>query len=112
MRQMGVKQEELPAEEVIIRLADRDIIIPVPTVMLVDMMGQVSFQISGEVEERPREAAPEISDADVDAVVSQCGCTPEEARKKLEENSGDIAKAYLLIKFSLAEKERRPDAGL
>ena len=48
MKQLGIKQEEIPATEVIIRLEDRELIIAKPSVSKVDMMGQETFQITGE----------------------------------------------------------------
>ena len=52
MKQMGVKSEDIPADEVIIRSAGKEIVISNPTVTKVNMMGQDSFQISGSVSER------------------------------------------------------------
>ena len=95
MRSMGVQQEELAATEVIIRLADKELVIPEPTVAIVKMMGQETFQISGAVEERPLSAVPEISQDDVDSVVAQTGATPERARDALKLNNGDLAKTIL-----------------
>ncbi|MEK6822576.1 MAG: nascent polypeptide-associated complex protein, partial [Nanoarchaeota archaeon] len=84
MRQMGVQQEELPATEVIIKLADRELVIAHPSVALVKMMGQESFQISGDVEVRPLEAASDFPDNDVEAVVSKTGTTVAQAPEALE----------------------------
>ena len=95
MRQMGIQQEELPATEVIIKLADRELVIAHPSVAIVKMMGQESFQISGDVHERSLETTSAFNDGDIDAVIAQTGTTPEQARDALERSQGDIAKAIL-----------------
>ncbi len=43
MKQMGVKSEEIPADEVIIKSQDKEIVISNPQVQKVNMMGQESF---------------------------------------------------------------------
>ena len=95
MRQLGVEQQEIEAEQVIIRLADKDLVIDQPSVAIVNMMGQESFQVSGDVREVSH--SPAISDADIDAVVSQTKAGREDALKALQEADGDIAKAILSI---------------
>jgi len=52
MEQMGVKQKEIEATEVIIKTKDKDILIKNPQVMKITMMGNESFQVSGVVEEK------------------------------------------------------------
>lgn len=102
MRQMGIQQVDIPATKVIIKSEEKDIIIINPSVQKVNMMGQETFQISGEVhEETPREAlpasesAPEISEEDVKTVMAQAGASEKKARKALEEAQGDLAKAII-----------------
>ena len=55
MKKMGIAQQPVEAQEVVIRCADRDIIISNPDVVKVNMMGQMTFQISGTAVERKRE---------------------------------------------------------
>ena len=55
MKQMGIKQEELDASEVIIKLKDKNITIAQPSVLKVNMSGQESFQISGNIIETSKE---------------------------------------------------------
>ena len=62
MKKMGINQEEMDAQEVIIRLADRDLVITNPEVSKVNMMGQETFQVIGEPVERERDVAPDISE--------------------------------------------------
>lgn len=98
MKRMGIQQVDIPATEVIIRTADSEIVIANPSVAKVNMMGQETFQISGNAVERELSSAPDISDDDVKAVVEQAGVGEEEARKALEAHNGDIAEAILSLK--------------
>ncbi len=94
MKQMGVKQEEIDAEEVIIKCSDKELIIRNPNVQKVNMMGQESLQITGEIEERKIEDE-KFTDDDVKLVVEQTNCSEKKAREFLEKNNGDIAKTIL-----------------
>ena len=94
MKQLGMKMEEIDAEEVVIKCADKDIVILNPEVAKVDMRGQVSFQITGEPSERSKE---KFSAEDIQMVVEQTGCTEDVAMKTLEE-TGDLAGAILKLK--------------
>lgn len=95
MRKMGMEQEELEATEVIIRTAEKEIVFSQPSVSKVKMMGQESWQISGEYEERSRDSKVEISEDDIQTVVAQTGKHSEEARKAIEKHNGDLAAAIL-----------------
>ncbi|HLC66480.1 MAG TPA: nascent polypeptide-associated complex protein [Candidatus Nanoarchaeia archaeon] len=95
MQRMGIKQEDIPATEVIIRTADKELVITDPQVAKIKMMGQESFQISGQVHERVKTV--EMSAEDIQAVVDQAGCTAEEAEQALKNAGGDIAAAILTL---------------
>ena len=95
MKQLGIKQEEIPAIEVIIRLEDRELIIPKPSVSKVDMMGQEPFQITGEVIERELPQAEEISPEDVKTVMEQTGASENRAKEALNRHNGDLAKTII-----------------
>jgi len=95
MKKMGMKQEDIDASEVIIKCSDKEIIIRNPEVAKIDMMGKQNFQISGDVEER---SLSSFNEEDVSTVVSQAGCSEEEAKEALERNNGDIAKTILELK--------------
>ena len=90
MKKMGVKQEEIPALEVVIKTNEGNLLIKDPQVMKVEMMGQESFQITGELVEESG-----ISGDDVKMVVEQAGVSEEEAREALEKSDGDLAEAIL-----------------
>ncbi len=98
MKKMGIKQVEIDAEEVIIRTKDKEIVITNPSVSKVNMMGQETYQITGQEEERSLSTEPTISEEDVKTVMDQTGKTEEECRKALEESSGDLAEAILSLK--------------
>ena len=65
MKQLGMTQVDIPAIEVIIKTAEKNIIITNPSVAKVNMMGQENFQISGEIHEQELDTTPEISEEDV-----------------------------------------------
>jgi nascent polypeptide-associated complex subunit alpha len=94
MKKMGMQAVPIEAEEVIIRTGERDIVITNPQVTRVNAMGQDSFQIAGEVEERSHER---FSSEDVSMVMDKAGVGEEEAKAALEEE-GDIASAILKLK--------------
>jgi nascent polypeptide-associated complex subunit alpha len=95
MQRMGIKQEEIDAEEVIIRCADKEIIIKNPDVQKIDMAGNKSFQISGDIHER---AISKITEEDIKTVMDQAEVSKEKAIKALEDNDGDLAAAILSLK--------------
>ena len=98
MKRLGIKQEEIEALEVIIRTADREIIIANPQVSKVNMMGQETFQVSGIIDERPLSSEPEISEEDIKTVAEQTGASDKEAKLAIEKNNGDLAKAIMDLK--------------
>ena len=98
MKKMGMQQEDLDAEEVIIKLADRTIIISNPDVAKVNMMGQETYQIVGEVREEVRDTTPNIDDEDIDIVISQTSASREDAIDAINDAEGDLAQAILSLK--------------
>ena len=95
MKSLGMKQEEIEASEVIIKCPDKELVIRNPSVQKVNMMGQESLQISGDIEEKSIES---FSEEDIKMVSEQTECSEEEARESLEKNEGDIAKSILELK--------------
>ena len=100
MKQMGIKNEEIDAERVVIEKADGSkIIVKSPSVQAIEMQGQKSFQIGGNIRVEAGEAAAgEKTDADI--IMEECGCTREEAEKALAKANGDLAEAILSLKGS------------
>ncbi|HLC97514.1 MAG TPA: nascent polypeptide-associated complex protein [Candidatus Nanoarchaeia archaeon] len=97
MKQMGIQQVDIPAMEVIIKTAEKEIVISNPSVAKVNMMGQETFQISGEVHERKKATPSEISPEDIKTVQEQAGVAEATARKALEEHQGDLAEAIVSL---------------
>lgn len=98
MKKLGMKQEEIEATEVIIRTADKELVIANPSVSKVNMMGQETFQIAGEVEERGLSSEPDINEDDIKTVMEQAGVDEEEAKEAIKENKGDLAAAIMQLK--------------
>ena len=81
MKKMGIKQEEIEASQVIIKTAEADLVINNPSVQKVNMMGQETFQIAGEIEEQAISEEPEINEEDVNTVIEQTGVEKEKAQE-------------------------------
>jgi len=96
MRKMGISQQEIDAVEVVIKTAEKEIVISNPQVSKVNMMGQETFQVIGNVEERLKK--PEISEEDVRTVMEQAGVNEKKALLALENNNGDLAAAIIELK--------------
>lgn len=97
MKRMGIKQEEIDAELVIIKTHSKDIIIKNPQVSRVNMMGQETFQVAGHITEAARDSVPLISEEDTATVVEQTNCTKEEAFEALSQSKGNLAEAILKL---------------
>ncbi len=93
MKKMGVKQQNIDASEVIIKTHEKDIIISEPQVARIEMRGQETFQISGNVSEQ----SPK-KEEDIKTVSEQAGVSLEEAARALEEANGDLAEAIMKLK--------------
>lgn len=103
MQKMGMKIDEIDGvTEVLIRTATREIIIEQPVVTSVVVQGQRMYQVTGgSAHERTpsaEAAQPEVSEEDVNLVVTQTGKTVDEARAALKESGGDLAEAILRLK--------------
>jgi len=98
MKKMGIAQQEIEATEVIIKCPDKELVISEPNVSKVNMMGQQTLQVVGEIQERPLSTKPDISEDDIKTVVEQANCSEEEAKKAIEECNGDLAEAILSLK--------------
>lgn len=94
MKQMGISQNEIPSQRVIIEKTDNSkIIIENPSVTKINMQGQESFQITGDVKEETAE--DKITEDDIKTVMEKTGCNQEQAEKILESTKGDLAEAIL-----------------
>lgn len=102
MKKMGMNMKELDnVEQVVITLKDKEIVIKNAEVSIMKAMGQETYQISGDAEERIKgsedDASIEISDDDVELVASQTGVSADKARAVLEEVGGDLAEAIMKL---------------
>ncbi len=97
MKRLGIRQEEIDAELVIIKMADKDLIIKNPQVSKVNMMGQETFQIVGDATEVEKDDKAEINEDDMATVVEQTNCTKEEALDALQQSNGNLAEAILKL---------------
>ncbi|MBM3233686.1 nascent polypeptide-associated complex protein [Candidatus Pacearchaeota archaeon] len=94
MKQMGIKQENIPAERVIIEQEEKNIIIENPSIIKVNMQGQEQFQISGDIKEESREE--KIKEDDIKMIQEKTGIKDKnKIIQKLKENNGDIAQTIL-----------------
>jgi len=93
MQKLNLKVQEIPAEEVIIKCKDKNIIISKPEVMLADMMGKDVYQVTGVVSE-----SEQISERDIEMVMEKTGMDRKTVVKKLEELDNDLARAILELK--------------
>ena len=95
MKRMGIKQEEIEAQMVIIKTKDKDLIINNPQIVKMNMMGQESLQVTGDIVEVERSSSPSINEEDIVTVMEQANCTEEDAKDALEKSSGNIAEAIM-----------------
>ncbi len=98
MKQMGIKNETVDALKVIVEKADGSKIVVEPAqVILVEMQGQKSLQVSGTFAEQSGNA-DDAAPSDVALIMDETGCSKEEAEKALAEADGDLAEAILKLK--------------
>ncbi len=93
MKQMGIKQEEIEVERVILECTDKKIIIQPANVQKIVMQGQESYQITGEAREETKESG--ISEEDIEMVSIKASVSKDIAKKALEDANGDIAEAII-----------------
>lgn len=97
MSKMGIAQDQIDANRVIIEKDDGNIIIENPNVAKIDMQGNISFQITGDVKEETtqnEEDPIEKLKQDIQTIVDKTGCSEEEAAIELEK-TGDFAEAII-----------------
>ena len=95
MKKMGVAQQDIEATRVIIETPEKNLIIDDPQVAKVNMMGQETLQVSGQIREEEKDTTPELSEDDIKTLMEQANVSEEIARKALELTKGDIAEAIM-----------------
>lgn len=98
MKKMGIQQVEIDATQVIIKTADKELIIDNPQVSKVNMMGQNTYQVVGEAQEKEISTEPDINEDDVKTVMEQTEVSEEEAREAIKNNDYDLAAAIMALK--------------
>lgn len=98
MKKLGIKQTDIPAKEVIIKTEDEDIIIKEPSVSKIDMMGKISFQITGDTSIQSKSLQSEVTKEDINTVIQHTNCSEEQAINALKATNGDMAEAILKLK--------------
>ena len=103
MKKMGMDMKDInDVEEVVIVLKDKELVIKNPEVSKMNAMGQETYQVVGEAQERIKGSTSEptsveIDDDDIELVASQTGKTRKEAQQALEEVNGDLAEAIMKL---------------
>jgi len=92
MSKLGIKQEDIPAKRVIIEQEDKNIIIENPSVVKINMPGNESFQISGDIKE-----VSIINEEDIKTIMEKTGKSRLEAEVALKQANGDLAEAILSL---------------
>jgi len=96
MKRLGIKQVEIDAKEVVIKTSGKDLVIKNPHVSRINMMGQETIQVIGDITEIDNEGIG-INEDDIATVVEQTNCSKEEALQALELSHGNLAEAILKL---------------
>ena len=98
LERMGVSMEQIDGvEEVIIRTAEKDLVIKNANVSEMKMKGSKMFQVIGDdIEERLREK-PKYTREDILLVAQQANVSEAKAEQALKDNDGDLATTILKL---------------
>ena len=83
MRQMGMQQVDVEAVRVVIETPEKNIVFDNLRSRKVNMMGQDTWQLTGNFHEEAKDTSAEISDEDVNTVVEQTGVSLKLQKKRL-----------------------------
>ena len=99
MKQMGIQQQEIDANKVIIEKDDGNIIINNPTITKINMQGQENFQISGDISEGETESEEKTdnSEEDIKTIMEKVGCLEQEAKLAYKKSNQDLAEAIISL---------------
>ncbi len=95
MKQLGMQQVDIDADQVIIKSGDKTLVFNKPTVHKVTMQGQTTFQITGSYSQEEVQVEVSISEDDIKTVAEQANVSDEKAKEALEKTNGDIAEAIV-----------------
>lgn len=94
MKQLGMKVEEIPADEVIIKCGGFQIKITDPEVAVMNVMGRNVYQVTG----KEKREAIEPKEEDIKLVMEKTGKDRKTVVEKLKELNNDLARAILELK--------------
>lgn len=101
MSKMGIAQEEIDANRVLIECNDKNIVIDNPSVIKINMQGQENFQVSGDISETAssdsEESETDKFEGDIKTIIEKTKCSEEQAKKALEDSNGDLTEAILAL---------------
>ena len=98
MKRMGMDMKDLPGvKEVIIRFEDKELIISEADVNLMNVMGQETYQVTGNAVEVEIETELVIPDEDIEMVANQANVSKNQAEEALISTNGDLAEAILKL---------------
>ena len=98
MKKMGMDMKDLPGvKEVIIRFEDKELIIPNADVNVMNIMGQETYQITGNAVEVELGGEIEIPEEDIEMVANQAKVSKADAEEALIATNGDLAEAILKL---------------
>jgi len=106
MKKMGIRNTELKdVFEVVIRMPNEELVFKYPEVAVMEVQGSKTYQISGEPEnvkvgEIDESTGDVIPAEDIELVMSQTGCSKEDAVNALQECGGQPAEAIIKIMTS------------
>ncbi len=93
MKKLNLNVRQMEADEVVIKGAQKTIVIKKPEIMITDMMGREVYQITGNVEE-----SMSASEEDILMVMEKTGKDRKTVVEKLEELDNDLARAIMELK--------------
>ncbi len=97
MKKMGLDQNELDAQKVVIETSEKKLVFDDPQVIEMDMKGQKMYQVVGEPREEALEGEVLIPDEDIEMVSERAGVSKEEAEQALKEADGEPAEAIIKL---------------
>lgn len=97
MDKMGMEQQDVPADTVIIRKGNEEIVFEDPSVAKVDMMGEETWQVTGTAKARTIDQSVDIDEEDIETVMDQTGASEEKAKQAIEDNDGDLTDAIMAL---------------
>jgi len=98
MKRMGMDMKDLPGvKEVIIRFEDKELVIPDADVNIMNVMGQETYQVTGNAVEVDIETELIIPEEDIEMVANQANVSKDQAEEALISTNGDLAEAILKL---------------